>query len=254
MSKPSKKRLDELEQRIHSIPISTAAVRKAFEVFQRTGELPEDVRLGYEVVRWVQNGAPLTWADASMDMARSIREHVERPARAEDPRMGSLYDEALFGSGMVKDAARGMLRGMAKVGLDPSLPQFVGQPWDPAERGNVGVSLMGFPECLAKAPYEEQAERLFARLDLLQVIAEEDRRWLEQLDYATEMFQQGGEWPSDPVALEAILVLGEIDALVRHAAGEDVSVLMAAFDAAATATGDERTVAVGRVQELARTG
>ena len=166
--------------------------------------------------------------------------------------MESLYAAAVFGSGMVRDAARCMLRGMATVGLDPSLPQFVGHPWDPAERGNVGVSLMGFPECLAKAPYEEQAERLFVRLDLLQVIAEEERRWLEKLATATERFQRGGEWPADPVALEAILVLGEIDALVRHAAGEDVSVLMAAFDVAATATGDERTVAIGRVQELAR--
>ena len=168
--------------------------------------------------------------------------------------MESLYDEAVFGSGMVRDAARCMLRGMATVGLDPSLPQFVGHPWDPAERGNVGVSLMGFPECLAKAPYEEQAERLFVRLDLLQVIAEEDRRWLEQLDYAAEKFQNGGEWPDDHLVLEAILVLGEIDALVQHTCGQDVAELMAAFDVAATATGDERTVAVGRVQELARTG
>lgn len=255
MTKANQKRLAELEQTIHSIPIPITVVRQAFDVFQKTGELPDNVRLAYAVIGRCKRGAAMSELyESTADWGTLIRARMETPNRPDDPVTDALYDEAVFADGAVREAARHLLRGFAKVGLDPTEPQFAGQELDLPEFGSVGMRLLGIPERLAKAPFLEQAERLFTRVGLLRAIMPRDPKWVGGLEDAVEEFRRGGEWPEDNVLMEAVLVVGELDALVRHAVGQDVGPIMAAFDVAATAVGDERTVAIGRVQELARAG
>ena len=256
MTKPNLKRLAELEQTIHSIPIPVAVVRKAFEVFKTTGELPDDIRLAHTVIRRCKRGAAMSdLYDSTADWGTLIRAQMETPKRPDDPVTDALYDEAVFGDGVVREAARHLLRGFAKVGLDPTEPQFAGQEWDLPVFGSVGMDLLGIPERLAKEPYLEQAERLFTRVDLLRAIIPHDPKWIGGLENAVEEFRRGGAWPEDNLLLEAVLVVGEVDAVVRHAVGgEDVAEIMSAFDVAATAVGEERQAAIGKVQQLARTG
>ena len=78
------RRLRKVEQQILSQPIAREVVEQAFAVFQKTGELPEDVRLAYAVVRRTKHGPAQTWADVVLEVQRSIREFVERKPRPED--------------------------------------------------------------------------------------------------------------------------------------------------------------------------
>ncbi len=252
MKKSNRQRIGEIERRIGAIPIPVAVVRSAFDVFKSTGELPDDIRLAHAVIRRCKRGAAMSDLHASTtDWGTLIRAQMETPNRPDDPVTDALYDEAIFGTGVVREAARHLLRGFAKVGLDPTEPQFAGQEWELPEWGSVGMDLLGIPERLAKEPYVEQAERMFLRIDLLRAVIPHDAKWLDGLKAAIERFQRGGEWPEDNLQLEAVLAVGELAAVIRHAAGEDVTEIMKAFDVAATATGDERHAAILRVQQLA---
>ena len=48
-----------------------------------------------------------------------------------------------------------------------------------------------------------------------------------------EDFWTRGERPTDELVFEAVLVLGEVDALIRHSRGEDMADRMALYDAVA---------------------
>lgn len=248
------KRLQRLEQTIRSLPIDADVAEEAIATFRETGELPDDVRLGYAVVKWAQTGPPQTWDDALLEQQASIRAFVERKPQPEDEVMNALYEEAIFAEGMVRAAARHALRELARAGSDPSKPLFAGMDVEVPEYGGMGLHILGMPRILAKPPYMRQAVRLFRRAAKLRDQAPHDRRWRERLDAAIHRFQHDGERPDDDLVLDMVLVCGELHTLAEHACGADVGELMAAFDAAARTTGDEREAAIGRVLDLCVAG
>ena len=143
---------------------------------------------------------------------------------------------------------------LADLGLDPTKPLFAGGEMKGPEFGSVGLHLIDIDEMMTKAPYEEQAQRLFARRTKVREQIPRERRWFERLDEATELFQYAGERPDDELVLEAILVSGEVSTLMDHACGRDVGDLMALFDAISQNTGAEREAAIARMQQMARDG
>ncbi len=252
MSKQRANRLAALERRIRAIPIPPAAVREAFEVFQTTGDLPTEVRLAHAVIHRAKLGPKL--ADALQShhtWGPILQAQRETPPRPDDPMMNELYSEAIFGTGAIYEAARLMLRELACAGLDPTTPLFAGMKREIPDYGGVGWHLAGMPNCLVKPPYEQQAKRLLERAARLRdEIPQGDQRWTEALGEATQRFQSGGGWPSDPLVLECVLVLGETFTLMRHAAGEEVSEMLEAFARAANAGEEDREAAIAKVQEL----
>jgi hypothetical protein len=167
--------------------------------------------------------------------------------------MDELYDEALFADGMVQEAARQTLRMFAAGGMDPTQPLFAGKDVEIPDWGGVGIHVLGLPERLVRPPYEQQAERLFERYELLRDrIPPGDRSWREQYGRVVGDFQERGELPADGLMRDIVLADAEIRALMQHACGEDVSEVMATLDAVAQASGAERDAAIVAVQDLFR--
>ena len=249
------RRLLKIEQRILSLPIAHQVVTKAFTVFQKTGELPEDQRVAYAVVQRAKMGARMADLYASTtDWGTLIEAKLEEPKRPADEVMDSLLNEAVSAPEPWRAVARQMLKALASAGTDVATPAYAveGIKLDLPDYGTVGMYLMGFPDRLAKRPYVKQAKRLFRRIDELRKrIPHDDRRWFDRAGDATQRLQHDGERPDDELVLDAVLALGELDALLRHATGEDVGELMGAFDAAARGKGEQRAVAITTVQQLA---
>ena len=162
--------------------------------------------------------------------------------------MNALYDEALYASEPVRAAARAILRCLAEEGADPTQPHFANRAVD--EYGSAAMQLLGYPDALVQPPYEMQAARLLDRLDDLKHRIPQTKEWFAGLSDACEDFWTGGERPADELVFEALLVLGEVEALFRHSRGEDVKSVMALYDAVAQGTGEAREDAVAALQQF----
>lgn len=242
------KRLQEVAGVLHGIPIPRAAVQRAFEVFQKTGELPDDRRLTRFVVMRAKTGR-LPYTDIrNVDWARVLQEPESNRTEPIDPMLDALYEEVIWADEPYRWAARQVFIALAAVGVDPSTATFGGT--QPPAYGPTGLELLGYSQRLVRPPYRRQATRLLRRIDRLRERLPQNRAWFAAFEQATEDFQVYGERPQDELVLEGILALGEINALVRHVAGEDVSQLMAAFDAVARNTGAARDEAIAALQEL----
>jgi hypothetical protein len=101
------------------------------------------------------------------------------------------------------------------------------------------------------APYEDQAKRLFVRMDKLrEEIGGRDQAWFaEQADVVLRFFQTG-DLPGDERRLEALLVMVEFDLLSAHKQGLDVAPGMALC----AAVGRDDEEALDELCKLARAG
>jgi hypothetical protein len=244
-------RLAEVEQRLDALPIAPELVQEALTTFRAEGELPEDSRLARDVVRRCKFG-DVDWPSHTTTVA-AFRDLVEAEAKPADKVMHALYDEAVYDDGLIREAAREALRLIAKRGMDPSEPVFLGSKVELPDFGSAGLHVLGWREYLATPPYEEQAERHFARAADLRRRRPHGPRWQAQLDAATTAFQRDGERPDDPLLLDAVLVVGEVWALTKNARGEDAAKELALFDTAATG-GPGREQAIAELQAMAKAG
>ena len=256
MKKLLKKRLTEIENHFATVPIHFTVVKAAFEEFRRSGELPEDQRLAYAVVKRARAGYDCVYDEhGRFDWAASIQAGLKVKPRPNDALMDELFDEAVWADGFVRTAARMVLRGFAAAGLDPSEPQLADKGIEIPDFGGVGIHLLGLPDRLAKPPYEEQARRLFTRYETIRErVPQGDRRWMDEFGKANGAFHEFGELPDDDLLRDVVLADAEFRTLIRHAAGEDVRELMAAFDRAARAEPDDRDGAVADLVALASAG
>ncbi|MBZ0151118.1 MAG: hypothetical protein K8J09_06260 [Planctomycetes bacterium] len=249
MSTNRTKRLHEVAGTLRSVPISKAALRRALDTFQRTGELPDDLRLARAVVTRIQTGRDPITDLRQVDWAALFRDAENKAAQPSDPMQDALFEEAVWGPEQVRWAAREVFRTLARAGLDPSQAKWDGMK--PPTYGSAGFELLEFPRRIVRPPYRRQAARLFRRIDRLRKrLPHRNRAWFAAFFRAIDDFQYYGERPEDDLMLDAILALGELSMLVRHAVGEDVSQWMAAFDAAARKTGAARDQAIAELQEL----
>ena len=256
MKKGQSKRIQKLERHYGSLPIHHSVVTAAFETFRETGDLPEDAPLAYEVVQRARRGFDCVYGpDDRVDWSASIQAALNKPQRTADPTMDQLYDEAVWGEGMVRDAARLSLQRMAMRDWDPSLPQFAGRDLEIPDWGAVGIHFIGVPKLLAKPPYEDRAARLLARYAALRDrIPSPDRAWFAALERAVGGFLRHGKLPSDDLLRSTVLADGEFRMLIWNAAGEDVAEPMAALHEVENSVGSQREAAEARLQALANRG
>lgn len=147
MTRNVKKRLRDLDRAVHAMPIRLDVERAAFERFRDDGELPDDVRVAAAVVRRCKAGLGDHWE--TMDDAAFLRWYVTRAPR-DDAVLHRLYDEAVWGSVLVRMGALAALRALRRQGHDVTQPVFDGVGLDDvmACAGGVGLWLIGLPERL----------------------------------------------------------------------------------------------------------
>lgn len=246
MQKGQKRRLGRVKSTIATAPLRQAVVDRAFARFREYGELPEEERIADAVCRRaLQRDHEKSGVDAVMDALYPDRPRlvvVQPGAKPEEPSVREcVFHEAVYGTAMVRKGARLALMWEVDKGADPTDRSFLADRTLP-DFAAVGLSLLGFPERLAKPPYEEQAHRLFARQDDIRRRSPEGdahELWLENYVDAAVQFSLDGTLPHDQLLAEAVLSGSEFEALMAHYRGEDVAEVMAAFDRLALADDDD---------------
>lgn len=236
-------RLDRVHERLGSPTVVRELARPAYEVFRKTGVLPDDQEVAHEVVQRVLRGydAFPNTGHPVLDRQRAVRAAVETPDRPPDPILDSLLDEAVWAPDPMRWAARDALRGLAGIGLDVTKPLFAGRDVEEHIRGSVGLTLLGFPDVLYTPPYEERAERLLANFARVRErVGDDDDEWFGAMRAAEIAFAERGEMPPDELQQEAMLALHELDALMRHGVGEDVAGVLALIDGLRNTPGWDR--------------
>lgn len=258
MSRATDKRVQRLVMAIEAMPLQPSVIKDAFTRFREHGELPETRRLAAAVVRQAKSGVVMT-DDSGGEMNLVGQLHALRSVgnRPEDVVMSSLYAEAVWGTEPVRSAARDALTMLHDLGLDVTEPEFAkrGIEVELPEFGTVGLSMLGFPECLVVPPYEGQATRWLDRLPALRRrVGRRGDRWFDDVVKAVGAFRLDGELPQDELLREVVLADAELVCLLRHHLGRDVEDLMAALAAVVAATGDERKAPIAVLQQLVREG
>lgn len=261
MTRASQKRLGRLRQAIDASPVRRHLLREAYEWFTSFGELPDDDHLAFEVVRQALRGGEEAPLDDEPTVARQAKQarlayhQKQRPASRWPPSVRSLlFDEALFEQPPLRKIARAAIALEVARGGDVENEAFAARHGIPGY-GSVAMHVLGWPGKLAAAPFEEQANRLFVRLDRFRgEINHDDPGWLDAQGRAIEAFWKNGELPADDLHLDGVLINVELDLLASHRHGKDVAESMAVMDRLAHAQGDEVEGLLEKLSGLARAG
>jgi hypothetical protein len=251
------KRLGRIRNAIDAAPVRRHLVREAYEWFHDFGELPDDDdHLAYDVVQQALHGGEEGPIVDTASAKKPVPFHQrERPSETWPPSVRAmLFDEALFAPAPLRKVARAAIAVEVTFGGDVENAAFGARHGMPTY-GCVALHCLGYPKRLAIPPYEEQAKRLFVRLDDVRGRApQDDPRWFEEQARAVVTFRRTGALPSDEMHLDALLVDVELDLLVAHKRRRDVGEAMGWFDQAARGNADERGEALRRLSEAAKAG
>jgi len=228
------KRLDAVQNRINRFPYRYAAIDDAYAQFLDDGTLPEDRALAGRV----------------LDRVLKARKPYLEPERAGlwQP-YGStremLFREACSKVEVVRNFARFLLKTVVEAGYDPTDSEVFGTELEPMDFAPISLQLLGFPHDFVRPEYQGQLHRVLRQHAELPRLDSDD-----DIGPALSAFMTKGRLPSDPRHLPHVLRISEQFALVAHyfeRGGED---LLAAYDAVANSTGDQRVAALRRLGEL----
>ena len=249
------RRVNRVENAVDAMPFTNEALREAYDTFRMFGELPHYERLAQAVIESALVGRLLPVQEPMDEPAKIrmlLRQAVEE-ARTPPPERTLreyLLDHAGYAPPRLRAEAQLACRYLAGKGADLTDPHYLEDEPLPAHN-SIGMRLLGYPNRLARPPYDEQARRLFARLDALRDRSPQDQaEWMKDYGTAVEAFHTMAELPEDELLLDAVLADAELIALFQHAAGDDVGEWMAALDRAATTTGAARDEAIDTVRAL----
>jgi hypothetical protein len=247
----STKRLGRLRNAIDAAPVRRHLVREAYAWFHDFGELPDDDdHLAYDVVQQALRGGEEGPVVDPEDAKKPVPFHKrERPSETWPPSVRAmLFDEALFAPIPLRRVARAAIAVEVAYGGDVENAAFGARHGMPTY-GCVALHCLGYPKRLAVPPYEDQAKRLFVRLDDVRGrIPQDDSRWFEEQAKAVVAFRQTGELPRDELHLDALLVDVELDLLVAHKRGRDVGEAMAVIDRVARGNEVDPAAALQRLR------
>lgn len=234
------KRFAQVEGVVAAAPWPAISVAKAFEKFRESGRLPDHPQLAERVVQRALQPAvtPIVPGDGSYEraianlarLAEALEEELASPAPPRPRVREHLFHEAVHGAGLERDVARDMLVHFVGSGLNPCDPEFLSDKTMP-KYGSVAMHLLGFPQGLAIPPYEARAQRLFDRYDAIRARIDYDNpRWFEAIEYGIRTFRDEGVLPPPGVVRDAVLADAELQTLMRHYTGRDVTEEMAFLD------------------------
>jgi hypothetical protein len=121
--------------------------------------------------------------------------------------------------------------------------------------GSVAMHVCGWQARLAVPPYEDQAKRLFVRIDNLRGrMPSDEHAWFAQLDAAIQRCRATGDLPGDEVLAEGVITEIELGMLRRNRAGKDVKDAMGVLEQIATGDDDDVGDALTQLRSLAKAG
>lgn len=263
MKRAAKTTMDRVQRAIDTLPLRRSAVVAAYKHFRETGELPDSQRLADAVARTALNGGVTPEdqrliSDIERLLSRKTRPSLQVITREEaaapppSPVREALLHQAVFETGAVQFAARSAIVWLVEGGADVADPQFAASYGMP-KHGSVGMHIFGWPRCLVKPPYEAEANRLVAQLDVFrEQIDDSDESWWDPFREAMLRFLCTGELPGPGIERDVTLVLEGMDLLMAHRRGVDVAKQVAALDRVWTTDGEERERAVVQFAKLHR--
>ena len=211
------RRMHRIEQAIAAMPIRSDLLKRSFELFRETGSLPDDVRLGGEVISWAETGVdPTEYSNAMERQAATFRGIADQIRTGTDDKfMRELRREAVYGTGPNRQLARFLLEGMAENGEDPTGPVILkrGPPYPEWTCGSAAFSILGWPYSRVHASYHEQLRRVMAEYESIgkqvgKLSHHEQDEWYERLVEATEEHRRTGVLPAD----ELLRTMMQLDA------------------------------------------
>jgi hypothetical protein len=158
-----------------------------------------------------------------------------------------LFHEAAHPFEPARLAARLVIRLLVEAGDDPSDPEFVPADCEIPEFGSVGLWLLGWPDQWVAPERTAQMQRVMKQHAHLRAGEERGDVWTRESAVALAGFLRRGEVPRRDDMRRFVLTIGEMFALHTHyflRVGED---LLAAFEAVANASAQDREGAVLRL-------
>ncbi len=230
MSRARIKRVGRVRDAVDASPVRRHLLKEAYEWFTLFGELVDDDHVAFEVVEKALRGgadAPLDADDRIAERAKKARltyHQRTRPSETWPPSVRAMiFDEALFEVEPIRKLARAAIALEVVHGGDVENPAFMARFGIPGY-GCVAMHIMRWQDRLSVAPYEDEATRLFVRLDNVRGrIDQGDPDWSTVQAKAIVAFYRNGELPHDELLLEAVLVHVGIDLLRAHKRGKDVA-------------------------------
>lgn len=253
-------RLQKLADAIDVAPLQQKSVQAAFAHFRATGLLPEPQRLAAAVADLALRRCPppVACENPSEVVMRALQilvvsdEQLRRRDEGPPTVRECVFYEAVYATGMEREAARAVLWLEVQRGVDPTSPECLADRELPDHAG-VGMQILGFWDRFAKPPYQRQAERLFERYRSIRERIDYDAPdWDAPFLAALEAFEATGELPDEGLVREVVLADTELQAIWQHRHGRDVAELLAQLDRAARAKGRQREAAVANIQNLVR--
>jgi len=262
--KTTNKRLDAAANAIGSRPLQLQAIDYAYAGFLRNGELPEDCRLAWSVLKRALHARKPPVETASADsvlwaLQGSANEHRAASGNQggyiSGPPREQVFQEAVHSSAGPRQFARLLISLLVGAGSDPTDPEFIPSDLELPEFGGVAMSALGWPDHWVKPPYEQQMQRVMQQHAALRAIPDRTDAWYRDAAAGISGFLRNGEVPADGVVRLFALTVGEMFAIHGHYFGRGGEELLAAFDAVAKASGEQREAALlhlGAVQARSR--
>lgn len=245
------KRIGRVQAALATAPVRVHLLREAYEWLRCFGELPEDDAVAFDAVLQALQGGREPTCEPKERSKKAFWNAVgeSHPGKPETVR-DRLFYEALFERAALRDLAHAAIAVEVAYGGNVESQGFAGRIGLPAHQ-SVALHALGYPGSLAIAPYEDQARRLFVRMDeLREEIGRRDEAWFaEQADVVLRFFQTG-DLPGDERRLEALLVMVEFELLSAHKQGLDVAPGMALC----AAVGRDDEEALDELCKLAKAG
>lgn len=246
MTRTRTKRLGRVRDAVDASPVRREVLKEAYEWFTLFGELTDDDHVAFEVVeRALRGGQDAPVENEAVVVKRADRARVayhqrEHPHQTWPPSVrGMIFDEALFEAEPMRKLARAAITLEVIHGGDVENPAFMARFGIPAY-GCVAMHVMRWQDRLSMAPYEDDATRLFVRLDNVRGrIDQDDPNWSTVQAKAIVAFHRHGELPDDELLLEAVLVDVGLDLLQAHKRGKDVAEGIALIGKLERAKGEE---------------
>jgi hypothetical protein len=240
-------RVQKAEECINRFPYRYEAIDDAFKRFLEDGTLPEDRAIAGRVLQRV------------LDARKKVPQiEAERLALGLDQPCGTtremLFREACCTDKVIREFARMLLSAMVRAGYDPTDPDLIGPEMEPWLFAPVCLRLMGWPQDFVRPQYQKQLARL-----LEQQAAERaarprnDDEWDREAGKALSAFMARGVVPADSRYFAFVMGIAGSFALAGHyfgKLGDRVEDLLAAFDAIATGSPEERAAALQRIGPL----
>lgn len=238
------KRVHSVSKHINRFPYKYEAIDDAYRRFLEDGTLPGDTALSGRVLQRV------------LDARKKVTEvEAERLALNLYQPCGTtremLFREACCKVKEVRDFARTLLRGMVQAGYDPTDPESVGPEMEPWDFVPVCIRLIGWPHDFVRPEHREQVDRLLRRqAEERAVRPRNSDEWDRGAARALAAFLTRGVPPTDTRYFACVMTTAEMFALFHQTFLQNAEELLAAFDALANASVDDRNAALRRVCEL----